>query len=140
MTNTVQLEKYFPTLRKFGSRGVITNKWSYSNRSWPLKLSPYIKQQLYYYQGGEPINYGIPEEDLEEFEPEDEDDEPEELEQSPNGFHRYRITGGVRMKLAKATCIEPLLYQTIEFNTGFAPYREINVPRPRTNSHSTALQ
>lgn len=124
MKNTVQLEKYFPIQPKFGARAVLSNKWSYSNKKWPLRLSPYVRNQLYFYQGGEPIVYWLPEEEIEV----NEEGETEEfIEQSPNGWHRYRFSIGVRAKANKNIALSLFYTKQIEFNTGFAPYRELNV-------------
>lgn len=127
MTNTVQGEYYFPQLQKFQARGVVTNKWSYYNRHWPLKISPYIKNQVFYYHGGREITYWIPQDELD---PEliEASEEDEFVEQAPNGWHRYRFTAGVRMKLAKPLALSLFCIHQREFNTGWAPYRELNVP------------
>lgn len=124
MKNTAQLEWYLPKLPKFGQRLVLTNKWSYTNKKWPLKTSPYIKNQLYYYNGGEPIIYWLPEE---EVELDEEGEEIDAIEQSPNGWHRYRFSFGLRSKLNKELALSLFYTRQIEFNTGWAPYRELNV-------------
>lgn len=124
MKNTTQVEKYFPIQPKFGARLVLTNKWSYSNRKWPLRMSPFVRNQLYYYQGGKPIVYWLPEE---EFEVGEEGEVEESIEQSPNGWHRYRFSFGVRSKLSKQLALSLFYIKQIEFNTGWAPYRALNV-------------
>lgn len=126
MKNTAQVEKYFPIQPKFGARLVLTNKWSYVNKKWPLDISPYIKNQLYYYQGGKPIVYWLAEEDIETDVEEGEDIE-ESIEQAPNGWHRYRFSAGIRSKLSKQIALSIFYTKQIEFNTGLAPYRELNV-------------
>ena len=123
MKNTVTAEYHWPQLRKFQYRFIYTNKISFKNKKWPLRASPYIKNQVYYYLGGRPMTYYL---DVPE------DGEGEEVEdrivQSPNDFHRYRFTGGVRMRLTRG------LYATVfytwqkEFNTPFTNYRDIHVP------------
>ena len=127
-SNTLQFEKYFPKLQKFGSRLVVTNKVSYRNNNWPLKLSPYVKNQFYYYKGGKEITYWLDEFELMESQELDEEESENSIEQSPNGWHRYRITGGVRMKISKPIALSIFFTKQIEFNTGLSPYREINVP------------
>lgn len=124
MKNTAQAEWYLPKLPKFGQRLVLTNKWSYYNKRWPLKTSPYIKNQLYYYNGGEPIIYWLPEE---EIEIDGEGEEIDNIEQAPNGWHRYRFSFGVRYKLSKALALSLFYTRQIEFNTGWSPYRALNV-------------
>lgn len=125
MKNTAQLEKYFPVQPKFGARLVLTNRLRYSNKRWKVNLSPYIKNQFYYYQGGTPIIYWLEEADIE---PAADGEEVEEsLEQSPNGWHRYRFTFGLRYKMSKRLAASLFYTKQIEFNTGLAPYRELNV-------------
>jgi len=120
MDNTLQLEKYIPTLQKFGARAVVTNKWRYVNKKLPLRASPYIKQQLFYYQGGSPITYWLPGDEFEEG-------GPDFIENAPNGWHRYRFTAGLRVRLAKNLYSSVFYTLQREFNTGLAPYRELNV-------------
>ena len=122
MQNKIQLEQFAPRLPKYMSRGIITNKWKYSNKKWPLRLSPYIKNQFFYYLGGQAITY------QDEFINEEGEEEELLITQAPNGWHRYRLTLGIRARLAKQ--LHASLFYTFqrEFNTGLAPYRELNVP------------
>ncbi len=124
MKNTIQAEKYFPRLQKFGARLVFTNKWTFHPGNWPLKMTPYIRNQLYYYQGGDPITYWLDEDDIEISE---EGESEEFIRQAPNGLHRYRFTLGVRSKLSKELALSLFFMRQVEFNTGWAPYRELNV-------------
>lgn len=121
MDNSVQLEKYFPRLQKFGVRAVISNKWSYYDKKLPLRISPFVRNQIFYYQGGEDITYWIPAEDIEEG-------GPDRIVQAPNGWHRYRLTVGVRLRLRAYTYMSIFYTLQREFNTGWSPYRELNVP------------
>ena len=120
MGNRIQIEKYFPTLQKFGARGVITNKISYYKKNWVVR--PYIRNQVYYYQGGSPITYWI----LEDGEDNQEPTYTSE-ENSPDGWHRYRFTAGARIKLKTRLYLTAFFTRQIEFNTGWSPYTELNV-------------
>ncbi|GEM_PF-2537335 len=131
ISNRVQLEQYFPGLQKFAQRGVFTNKLRYYNKKWPLRMSPYIRNQLFYYQGGTEITYWLEEEEIEELraELEDPDDDVEDfVEQAPNGLHRYRFTAGVRARLAPRLFVSVFYTLQREFNTNLRPYRGLNVP------------
>ena len=121
MQNRLQVEKYFPSLQKFGARAVFSNKWSYYNRDLPLRISPYIRNQVFYYQGGSPITYWLPATDIE-------DGGPNSISQAPNGWHRYRLSIGARMRLQRNLYLSIFYTLQREFNTGLAPYRELNVP------------
>ena len=149
MKNSVRAEFHFPQLRKWRTRYIISNKFSYRFKELPLRPQPFIRNQLYWYQGGRNVNYyaeggDFDDEDLEGEEGEDEDedfeDEVEEgqlgdlvVSQPANGFHRYRVTFGVRLRLAKR--LYGTLFYTMqkEFNMPFGEYRGLNVPTPSGN-------
>lgn len=121
LSNRIRAEKYFPQLAKFGSRYVYTQKWSYYNRNWPLRFSPFMKHQLFYYQGGKEINYWLPSDEIEEGE------EPF-ITNATNGLHRYRLTLGARMRLHTRLYLSLFYTYQREFNTGLSPYTALNVP------------
>lgn len=119
---SVRSEWHFPQLRKYRYRLIYTNKLSLRFKKLPLRPQPFLRQQLYWYLGGRNVRY---------YEFEDEElEEPGELlvEQPANGLHRYRLSMGVRMRLARR------FYGTVyytwqrEFNTPFFPERHLNVP------------
>lgn len=116
MKQSVRAELHFPQLRKYRMRFIYTNKLSYRFRNAPLRLTPFIRNQIFWYQGGRDVQYY---------------DEGELIaEQAPNGFHRFRVTIGVRMRLAKRLYGSAFYAFQREFNLPFSPERELNVPRP----------
>ncbi|MEL6250725.1 MAG: hypothetical protein AAFR87_01840 [Bacteroidota bacterium] len=125
MTNSLRLEKYFPQLSKFGARAILSNKFQYYNRKWPLRISPFVRNQLFYYQGGKEIRYFLNEADIDG---ENGFEEEGFVESAPNGWHRYRFSLGARMRL------RPDLYLTFfytlqkEFNTGLGEFNQLHVP------------
>ena len=121
MTNCLRLEHNFTQLAKFQQRLILSNNFQYYNRNWPLRLSPFIKNQVFYYQGGRPVKYWLPEEDSIE-------EGVAFIEQAPNGWHRYRLTLGVRARLRKRLYASAFYAIQREFNTGLSPYRAIHVP------------
>ncbi|MEL6670860.1 MAG: DUF2490 domain-containing protein [Bacteroidota bacterium] len=122
MTNSLRLEKYGPQLPKYGARAILSNKWSYYNRNWPLRFSPYIRNQVFYYQGGEEIAYLVDPEELE-------DGEEGVIWGAPNGWHRYRFSVGGRMRLRRDLYLTVFYTWQKEFNTGLRPYNQLNVPQ-----------
>lgn len=125
LKQSLRAEYHFPQLRKYRARLIYSNKLSYRFKELPLRPTPFIRQQVYWYQGGRPVTYF---EDVEGEEGEEFEEGEEAIEQAPNGLHRYRLTLGLRTRLAK------YLYATVfytwqrEFNGPFAPYRQLNVP------------
>lgn len=125
MTNSLRVEKYFPQLSKFGARAILSNKFQYYNRKWPLRISPYIRNQFFYYQGGKEIRYFLDEEDLaleEGF------GEENFVEGAPNGWHRYRLSLGARMRLRSDLYLTLFYTLQREFNTGLSEFNRLNVP------------
>jgi hypothetical protein len=106
---------YMPQLEKFRFRGVYSGKLSYRHRKAPLQLTPYVQYFLYYYAGGK------------EFELEPEEDvilgEEEEglFTDPPNGFHRYRLRAGFRIKPIPQ-------YKPLSLVFYYAMQREFNLP------------
>ena len=120
-SNRIRAEKYFPQLTKFGSRYVYTQKWQYYNRNWPLRLSPFIRHQLFYYQGGKELKYWLAPEDIEEG-------GEDFILGATNGLHRYRLSLGARMRLHSRLYLSLFYTYQREFNTGLSPYTALNVP------------
>ena len=112
MDNAIRAEFHTPQLLKYQYRFIYTNKLSLRTRNWPLKASPYIRNQVFYYYGGKPFNYY----------------EEGELaaSQAPNDFHRYRFSAGLRMKPAKNLSLTVYYMWQREFNTNFTEFRGIN--------------
>jgi len=115
LQNSINSEFFFPKLNKFQYRFIYTLKYSFKNKFLPLRATPYIKYQLYYYLNGNSLDYY--------------DDSGEELiiSQAPNDFHRYRLSGGIRFRAAKYFYITVYYIWQEEFNTLLTNNREINI-------------
>ena len=116
MKQSLRAEYHFPQIRKYRTRFIYSNKLSYRFRKLPMKPQPYIRHQVYWYQGGRDVKYY------------DEDSGELEVSQPANGFHRYRLTLGVRAKLAKRLYGSLFYIWQREFNMPFGDFRHINVP------------
>jgi len=115
LQNSINSEFFFPRLNKFQYRFIYTLKYSFKNKILPLRATPYIKYQLYYYLNGKPLNYY------------DESGEVLLASQSPNDFHRFRLGGGIRFRAAKYFYITLYYTWQEEFNTLLTKNREINI-------------
>lgn len=125
MTNSLRVEKYFPQLAKFGARAILSNKFQYYNRKWPLRISPFIRNQFFYYQGGKEIRYFLDEGDID---PEEGIEEENFVEGAPNGWHRYRFSLGARMRLRSDLYLSLFYTLQREFNTGLSEFNRLNIP------------
>lgn len=144
MKHSLRGEWHFPQLRKYRFRFIYSNKVSMRFKELPGRPQPFIRQQLYYYLAGRNVTY-YDVENEEEFEEGEEGEEEEEFEggesagflsQPANGLHRYRLTLGVRFRLAKRLYATAFYAWQREFNTPFFPERHLNVP----NQSGTKVQ
>ena len=124
LKNTITAEWHFPKLQKYQYRFIYTLKYSFKNKILPLRATPYIKYQLYYYLGGKPLDYF------------DETGEVLVARQSPDDFHRYRIGGGIRFRPAKYFYVTLYYIWQEEFNTKLTTNRSINI----LNNSQTAIK
>jgi hypothetical protein len=124
LKNTITAEWYSPLFKKYRYRFIYTIKLSFKNNFLPLRATPYIKYQLYYYLGGKPLNYW------------DENGEILLARNAPNDFHRYRVGAGVRFRPAKHFYITIYYIWQEEFNTTFTNYRQLNI----LNKSQTAIK
>jgi len=115
MQNSITAEVFLPRLNKYRYRFIYTFKYSFKNKVLPLRATPYIKYQLYYYLGGKALDYY--------------NDTGEILlaSQAPNDFHRYRLSGGIRMRAAKYFYITLYYIWQEEFNTLLTSNRSLNI-------------
>lgn len=115
MKNSLRAEYHFPSLRKWRTRYIYSNKISYRFRDLPMRPQPYLRNQLYWYQGGRDVSYF--------------DEESGELlaQQAPNGIHRYRLTAGIRMRLAKRLYGSVFYTWQKELNMPWQEFRGLNV-------------
>ncbi len=112
--NSLTAEWFFPQLSKYEYRFIWTSRF-YGPAVLPWKGKPYLQGQLYYYLNGKPLKYYDANGDW-------------VVTQSPNDFHRYRISLGARFKPTRSLRLS--IYYTLqrEFNTGLRENRDINVP------------
>lgn len=137
MKNSLRAEWHFPQQRKYRFRFILANRLSLKTKL-PLRASPYIRNQLYYYLGGRPVVHSLGEQgefEEGEFEEDEEAGEEGELDEeafAPNGFHRYRLTVGLRLRLAKRLYGSVYYIWQREFNSGLSPNTELNMPHPES--------
>ncbi len=124
MKHSFRAEYHWPQLRKWQSRFIYSNKIAYRFKELPLRPTPYLRNQLYWYQGGRDVSYF-------------EEETGELLERRPaNGIHRYRMTAGVRMRLAKRLYTSVFYTWQREFNMPGNEFRRLNVPNARGNTQA----
>jgi len=115
--NYLRGEWHFPERSKFEYRiryalGLHAGDWG-----MPLRITPYITNELHYYLNGRPFQYR--------------DGNGEKLvKQSPDGLHAYRIRLGVRFRPFKRASASLSFMRQTEFNIG-SPFRRLNVTDPR---------
>jgi len=116
LKNTITTEVFSPSPRKHKYRFIYTAKLSFKNKVLPLRATPYIKYQLYYYLGGTKVNYY--------------DTTGTQLlaTNSPDGFHRYRLGTGVRFRPVKKFYVTLYYIWQEEFNMKSSKNRELNIP------------
>ncbi len=124
LKNTLTAESYSPRFKKYGYRFIYSIKLYFKNNFLPLRATPYIKYQLYYYLGGKPLNYW------------DENGETLLARNAPNDFHRYRLGTGVRFRPASHFYITLYYIWQEEFNTTFTKNRQLNI----LNKSQTAIK
>ncbi len=112
--NSLTAEWFFPQQPKYKYRFIWTSR-IYLPSVLPWRGRPYLQGQLYYYLDGKPLKYY--------------DENGEWLvTQSPNDFHRYRLSIGARFRPNRVLRLS--VYYTLqqEFNTNLTQNRDINVP------------
>lgn len=124
MKNAVSVEWHFPKLSKYQFRVIYSLKYAFKNKILPMRMTPYITYKLYYYAGGNPLNYY------------DEAHENIVETNAPNDFHRYRIGGGIRFRPIKHFYISVFYLFQQEFNTTFMKNKQINI----LNDKQTAIK
>lgn len=124
LKNTITAEGFFPKFNKYQFRFVYSIRLNFKNNFLPLRATPYISYQLYYYLNGNPLDYY--------------DDSGETLLASnpPNGLHRYRIGTGVRFRAKKRLYVTLYYVWQEEFNTTFQDYRQLNI----LNKNQTSIR
>ncbi len=113
----VRVQYFIPTVRKYTARVVYQFRVNWKNKFLPMKGTPYMSHNLYYYIGGKPLLYYDEEGAVMAF-------------QSPTDLHRYRMTLGCNFKPAKNVNVSLFYNCQWEFNTNLFPNRGLNVTRP----------
>jgi len=117
--NTLHLETNSANENRFRNRVVLSTRLGLTDRLAFLKLAPSIAYSLYYNSGGSTVDYYDTNSQL-------------IISQSPNGFHRGRLTVAVNSKISKAFRISLYYLNQNEFNLGSNKLREMNVLDPTT--------
>ena len=111
----VTSEFHFPTLKKYQFRFIYGVKYYFKNNFLPIKMTPYLKAQLFYYLRGKPLSYYDSNSDL-------------IVKQSPSDFHRFRLGGGITMKPTRSLRLSVYYFYQQEFNTNLTSNRDLNIP------------
>jgi Protein of unknown function (DUF2490) len=100
LKHKIEFQYYFPDLKKYKSRSIYSFRMSYNVIK--SSVSPYIENQLFYYNGGAVIS---------------------------NGFKRFRFKSGVSFKLIKDSSMRCSIYYLFqnEFNTDQLPDNDYTV-------------
>lgn len=114
LNDEISLELNFPKFRKFKNR-IINNAELIWKTNWTgLKIKPYTTFRLYYYQGGNYLNYY--------------DDEGILIaKKSPNDIHRWRWYGGLKLRIIKNLNANIAYFWNEEFNANFNTNSQINI-------------
>ena len=111
--------QYFvPKLEKYQIRLVYKLKASYRNKNLPLNMVPFAQAFVYYYLNGTPLFYYDDEGGIEDY-------------ASPNGIHRVRLKGGVKITPIKRwSNFNAVVYYAYNKELNFGPGNDLNVRRP----------
>lgn len=111
LKQTVEGKFFTPRYQKFQTRLRYGAYFAYRKSDLPWRLRPFVSASVYYYLGGEMLNYGPMEEPIDPEEGDEpiggeagedhEDIEPVEKEASPHGLHRAFLRAGVNFKPIK---------------------------------------
>lgn len=123
----LKAEYHWPQLRKFQYRFIVSNKLSFRNDFLPLNGTPYIKNQVFFYAGGRKNKYWETIEEVDEETGEVSSQRELAAEQAPLGWHRYRVTAGIRFKLTRNLSGSIFYTMQKEFNTPWSGNRALNV-------------
>ncbi len=119
-TNALQGEVHSIQESRYKNRLIFTSRLATRKRISLLKLLPSVGYSLFYNIGGKPIQYydkvsGMP-----------------TIINSPDGFHRGRLTISVNTKLSNTLSVSVFYMAQREFNLLSPVNREINVTNPLT--------
>jgi hypothetical protein len=119
-TNSLRIETNSKNENRFRQRIKISSRLGLRKRLNVLNLAPSITYSLFYNIGGGPLRYY---------------DENAQLvaRQSPDGFHRSRLTINLNSKLTKYLSVSLYYMRQQEFNFLSAETRKINITDPVRN-------
>ncbi len=83
--HTLSIQYYTKALNKYQIRSIYRFKIYYYKKNNPLSFSPFLEPMIYYYNGGVPVLYKDDNNKITHY-------------KSSNGFHRFRIKTGVKLK------------------------------------------
>jgi hypothetical protein len=107
-------EVFFPKFSKYQYRWIYALDVTYRLNFTKWKIRPYSNLKVYYYSGGDLINYYDDEGDLLAL-------------KSPNDIHRWRWYLGVKMRPSKDINVILSYFHNEEFNAGINRFSDINI-------------
>lgn len=120
VTHTIEAEYFLPKFNKFGQRYTYEIELE-TKKSWTdLKIAPFTRFKIYYYHGGNYLNYYDTEGEL-------------VARKAPNDIHRWRWHFGFKFKPMRKWTIKCAYFWNEEFNAGFFPNSEINIYNKNKN-------
>lgn len=119
-TNAVRVEHNSEAETRFRQRVILSTRLAAQDRLTSLRLTPFVSYSLFYNIGGAPIRYYS-------------GDGLEIAKQSPDGFHRGRLTLGANSKINDYTRISLSYMIQNEFNFLTPETRKMNVTDPLRN-------
>lgn len=114
LNHGAEVEYFMPIFSKFQSRWSIESEIS-TRKSWTgLKIRPFTRFKLYYYQGGSYASYYDEDGDL-------------IAKKSPNDIHRWRWYGGLKLRVMKSVAAKICYFWNEEFNAGLNANSDLNI-------------
>ncbi len=113
-------EVFFPKFSKYQYRYIYSLDITYRLNFTKWKIRPYSNMKVYYYSGGDLINYYDNESNLMAI-------------KAPNDIHRWRWYLGFKMKPSKNLSLIVSYLHNEEFNAGINRYSDINIYNRKKN-------
>ena len=118
ITQGLEYEYFLPKFRKYQSRIIYHLDFTYRWDVTDWRLRPYSKVKLYYYSGVDSVRYYDAERDL-------------IATNNPDGFHRWRLYLGLKMRPSKSIRCSVSFLVNQEFNTNIGQFSGINIPNKK---------
>ena len=115
---TIFGEGFFPNLPKYRYRFCYGLNIYSPKQFTKIKLTPFIKGEVYYYLGGDPVSY---------YGYDSDNDAYLLAKNAPNDFHRFRFVAGITSKPTSFMRVTFYYLYQREFNTPFTTNRGLNV-------------